>query len=111
MQLIDDAACCSLPVMDIFGKLHEPIDADEVSATIALVEKVRLDARKQLGLHRGILQHFEASNAASDGCRNLSICGPDGTKIGTDLNIVLGVAMFQATRKVAVLPLQVIHME
>ena len=46
--------------------------------------------------------------AASVGSANISICGPDGTKVGTDLNVVFGAIMYQRAKKVAVLPIQVI---
>jgi len=40
-------------------------------------------------------------------CKHISFCGPDGTKMGVDMNITCAAAMNQMTGKVAVTPPQV----
>ena len=53
-------------------------------------------------------RYIKAGKLEAAGCTNFSICGPDGTKVGTDLSLFCGHIMYlNSEPKVAVLPPQV----
>ena len=51
-------------------------------------------------------RYLNACVKEAESCTNFSIAGPDGTKVGTDLNIFCANVMYQKTGRVAVVPPQ-----
>ena len=53
-------------------------------------------------------RYLMSTHIAAENCQDFSIAGPDGTKVGTDLNIFMGHLMCVTDEpKVAVMPPQV----
>ena len=57
-------------------------------------------------LDTDIGRYLNACQKEAESCTNFSIAGPDGTKVGTDLNIFCANVMYQNTGRVAVVPPQ-----
>ena len=75
--------------------------------------KCFVDSIAWIGLHYATHEVHSAAQmgdtfCCTDGGYNFSLCGPDGTKVGTDLGLTVGMVMFRHNRKVAVAPPQVI---
>ena len=57
---------------------------------------------------RLMVMHFAALNDALDGCLDVSICGQDASKIGTDLGLTVAVVLNQESGECGVGPAQVL---
>ena len=87
------------------GKLHN-IDSN----TDGHVRHRKLpiyQTRNQYHMKNELSRYKLASRLAFRGCKHISFCGPDGTKVGVDMNLTCAAAMNMVSGKVSVLPPQV----
>ena len=58
--------------------------------------------------HHELWRYFQATQRASSTETNFSVCGPDQTKVGTEMALNLSMVLMQTSGLAAVMPPQVI---
>ena len=107
MQMLETRVCVGLPVRRITGQLDEPSET-LADGLLQVTERASLaDTTPYLRL-KGLVQYMLASTAAGETSNHYSICGPDGTTIGTDLPLTCATILFQESGKCALMPPQVL---
>ena len=71
-----------------------------------LVEPVLASDGNSFQQRKTFTRYFDAGIEESRSSPELSLSGPDGTKLGVDLQLTFAAVMYQATRKVASCPPQ-----
>ena len=109
MQMLETTVCASLPSRRITGQLDEPSETVADGLLQVLDRAVLASASAYVRL-KGLLQYMAASTVAGENSNHYSICGPDGTTIGTDLPLACATILFQESGKCALMPPQVLYL-